>query len=148
MEYSLELLQSKTSDFINTLENSKGFHFMALILTEWVLGHSKNFEFSLFEKELKISYGSSEGFIQTLNVNDFPLINKDIKEKFFTIKQKDLKDCFVEKASGFSGTYNDLLPKFRIDYIFASQSINFLSYEQNVYDYSDHNPVFARFELK
>lgn len=44
MEYSLELLQSKTSDFINTLENSKGFHFMALILAEWVLGHSKNFE--------------------------------------------------------------------------------------------------------
>ena len=66
----------------------------------------------------------------------------------YQVLQKDLKDCFVEKASGFSGTYNDLLPKFRIDYIFASQSINFLSYEQNVYNYSDHNPVFARFELK
>ena len=60
----------------------------------------------------------------------------------------DLKDSFVERASGFSGTYNDLLIKFRIDYIFSSQAIDFLSYEQNVYNYSDHNPVFARFELK
>ncbi len=66
----------------------------------------------------------------------------------YQVLQKDLKDSFVEKASGFSGTYNDLLPKFRIDYIFASQSIDFLSYEQNVYNYSDHNPVFARFKLK
>lgn len=66
----------------------------------------------------------------------------------YQVLQKDLKDSFVEKASGFSGTYNDLLPKFRIDYIFASQSIEFVSYEQNVYNYSDHNPVFARFKLK
>lgn len=41
MKYSLELLQSKTDDFINTLENSKGLHFMTLILAEQVLGHSK-----------------------------------------------------------------------------------------------------------
>lgn len=66
----------------------------------------------------------------------------------YQILQKDLKDSFVERASGFSGTYNDLLVKFRIDYIFSSQAIDFLSYEQNVYNYSDHNPVFARFELK
>ena len=32
-DYSLELLQSKTNDFINKLENSKGLHFMALMLT-------------------------------------------------------------------------------------------------------------------
>lgn len=44
MGYSLEALQSKTSDFINTLENSKDPHFMALILAEQVLEHSKNFE--------------------------------------------------------------------------------------------------------
>ena len=66
----------------------------------------------------------------------------------YQVLQKDLKDSFVERASGFSGTYNDLLVKFRIDYIFSSQAIDFLSYEQNVYNYSDHNPVFARFELK
>lgn len=46
MEYSLELLQSKTSDFINELEKSKKLHFMALMLAEKVLGHSKNFKLS------------------------------------------------------------------------------------------------------
>lgn len=44
MEYSLELLQSKTGDFINELENSKSLHFMALVLSEQVLGYSKNFK--------------------------------------------------------------------------------------------------------
>ena len=44
MEYSLELLQSKTNDFINKLENSKGLHFMALMLTTQILSYSKNFE--------------------------------------------------------------------------------------------------------
>ena len=44
MKYSLEALKEKTDDFINTLENSKGLHFMALILAEQVLRHSKNFE--------------------------------------------------------------------------------------------------------
>lgn len=43
MEYSLELLQSKTDDFINTLENSKSLHSMTLILAEQVLRHSKKF---------------------------------------------------------------------------------------------------------
>jgi len=61
---------------------------------------------------------------------------------------ENLKDSFVERASGFSGTYNDLLPKFRIDYILASQGIDFLSYQQDVYQYSDHNPIFVKFKLK
>lgn len=44
MKYSLEALQEKTGDFVNTLENSKGLHFMALMLASQVLDHSKNFE--------------------------------------------------------------------------------------------------------
>jgi hypothetical protein len=44
MKYSLEALQEKTGDFINTLENSKGLHFIALMLASQVLDHSKNFE--------------------------------------------------------------------------------------------------------
>ena len=55
-------------------------------------------EFTLIDKELKINYGDSEGFIQTLNVEEFPIINKKIKEKFFTIKQKDLKEL-INKSS-------------------------------------------------
>lgn len=44
MDYSLKLLQLKTGDFINDLENSKGLHFMALMLAEQVLSYSKNFK--------------------------------------------------------------------------------------------------------
>ena len=62
------------------------------------LENEDEIEFTLTENELKINYGSSEGFIQTLNIEEFPIINKDIKEKFFTIKQKDLKEL-INKSS-------------------------------------------------
>ncbi len=55
-------------------------------------------EFTLIENELKINYGASEGYIQTLNVEEFPIINKDIKEKFFTIKQKDFKELILKSS--------------------------------------------------
>lgn len=63
MEYSLELLQSKTGDFINTLENLKGLHFMTLILAELALGHSKNFE-SAYSSV--IEHGNKDGLNQTI----------------------------------------------------------------------------------
>ena len=62
------------------------------------LENEDEIEFTLTENELKINYGSSEGFIQVLNIEEFPIINKDIKEKFFTIKQKDLKEL-ISKSS-------------------------------------------------
>lgn len=55
-------------------------------------------EFTLIENELKINYGASEGYIQTLNAEEFPVINKDIKEKFFTIKQKDFKELILKSS--------------------------------------------------
>lgn len=63
MGYSLEVLQSKTGDFIKTLENSKDFHFMALILAEQVLGHSKNFELVYSSV---IEHGDKDGPNQTI----------------------------------------------------------------------------------
>lgn len=62
MKYSLELLQSKTNDFINKLENSKGLHFMALILAEQVLRHSKNFELAYSSV---IEHGDGDGLCFT-----------------------------------------------------------------------------------
>ena len=49
-------------------------------------------EFTLLGNELKINYGQSEGFIQTFPAEEFPIINKEIKEKYFSIKQKDFKE--------------------------------------------------------
>ena len=58
MKCSLEALQEKTDNFINTLENSKGLHSMALILAEQVLGHSKNFELAYSSV---IEHGDKDG---------------------------------------------------------------------------------------
>ena len=51
------------------------------------LDNEEEIELFLDDDGLKISYGSSEGYIQTLPVEEFPIINKNIKEKYFSIKQ-------------------------------------------------------------
>lgn len=58
-----------------------------------------------------------------------------------------LKDSFVEKGQGFSGTYNYFAPKFRIDYILVSDEIEVEAYQQDYFEYSDHNPVVVSFKL-
>ena len=50
------------------------------------------------ENQLKISYSSSEGYIQTLNVEEFPIINKEIREKSFTLNQKDFKELILKSS--------------------------------------------------
>ncbi|MBO7214629.1 MAG: DNA polymerase III subunit beta [Clostridia bacterium] len=65
-------------------------------------------EFTLIENELKINYGSSEGFIQTFKAEEFPIINKDIKEKYFSLKQKDLKEIIAK--SSFACSQDDARP--------------------------------------
>ncbi len=60
------------------------------------LENEDEIELLLEENQLKINYSSSEGFIQTLNVEEFPIINKEIREKSFTIKQKDFKELILK----------------------------------------------------
>ena len=60
------------------------------------LENEDEIELCLEENQLKINYSSSEGFIQTLNVQEFPIINKEIREKSFTIKQKDFKELILK----------------------------------------------------
>ena len=40
---------------------------------------------------LKVRYGDSEGYIQTKELEEFPVINKNIYENSFTMSQKDFK---------------------------------------------------------
>lgn len=65
----------------------------------------------------------------------------------YQILTKDLKDSFVEKGSGFSGTYNYFAPKFRIDYVLVSDKVSVEAYQQDVFEYSDHNPVVVDFKI-
>ena len=44
------------------------------------------------DRKLKIIYGSSEVYLSTLNADEFPNIKKDLREKAFSILQKDFKD--------------------------------------------------------
>lgn len=50
------------------------------------------------DNQLKISYSSSEGYISTLNPEEFPIINKEIREKSFTVKQKDFKELILKSS--------------------------------------------------
>lgn len=47
---------------------------------------------------LKITYSSSEGYIQAFDPEDFPVVNKDIKEKSFTMTQKEFKNMVAKTA--------------------------------------------------
>ena len=59
-----------------------------------------------------------------------------------------LQDGFTQRGSGFSYTYAGPIPLLRIDYIFASEEVEFQSYRTNRLVRSDHFPVIARVKLK
>ena len=60
--------------------------------------NEEEIEISEEDNKLKINYSSSEGYIQLLNVEEFPIINKDIKEKAFSILQKDFKELILKSV--------------------------------------------------
>ena len=60
---------------------------------------------------------------------------------------KHLDDCFREKGSGFSATYNGGFPQFRIDAVYHSEGLETLSYKRLRSDLSDHYPVMTALEL-
>jgi endonuclease/exonuclease/phosphatase family metal-dependent hydrolase len=62
---------------------------------------------------------------------------------YFTIRGK-LRDAFLEKGFGFGRTYSGIAPTLRIDYIFASPSIEVLSFRRIKKVLSDHYPIIAR----
>ena len=44
------------------------------------------------DRKLKITYGQSQVYLSTLNADEFPNIKKDLREKAFSLLQKDFKD--------------------------------------------------------
>lgn len=73
---------------------------------------------------LRITYGGNEFKIQTMNAEEYPLINKDIKEKFFTMKQKDFKDLINKTVFACSQTAHNAS---RVDGCFISLENNCIS---------------------
>ena len=44
------------------------------------------------DRKLKITYGQSQVYLSSLNADEFPNIKKDLREKAFSLLQKDFKD--------------------------------------------------------
>jgi DNA polymerase-3 subunit beta len=58
----------------------------------------QHIELSLFNEQLKIKYADSDSIMQVLNVEEFPIIDKNINEMSFTMKQKEFKDMVSKTA--------------------------------------------------
>ena len=71
--------------------------------------NDENVEFTLKEdNRLKIKYLSSEGFIQTLNAEDFPIIEIGTEDNYLELKQGDLRDLVTKTI--FSAATDDIRP--------------------------------------
>lgn len=76
------------------------------------------------------------------DVNDIPVSYS------YRLLTKDLNDTFVQSGWGFSATYPDLLPWFRIDYILTDKHFNALSFKTYSVYLSDHKPVSVILHFK
>lgn len=63
------------------------------------------------------------------------------------IKKTGLDDSFCEAGRGLGASYRHLSPLLRIDYLFSSSGIDAIEYRSPRWDYSDHYPVIACFNL-
>lgn len=76
-----------------TLVNGKIFADLVKKLEE-----EDELELFLEGAKLKITYSSSCGYINALDAEDFPLINKDLSGSSFTVLQKDFKDLVTRTS--------------------------------------------------
>jgi endonuclease/exonuclease/phosphatase family metal-dependent hydrolase len=60
---------------------------------------------------------------------------------------RDMKDSFIEKGNGFGSTYYFKFLPFRIDFIFADESIEIVDHQNFDIKLSDHYPVMATIQL-
>ena len=81
------------------------------------LEHEAEIVISLEDNELKIVYADSEFSISTMNAEEFPLINKNIKEKSLTMNQKDFKELINKTIFACSQTAHN---SSRVDGCFIS----------------------------
>lgn len=66
---------------------------------------------------------------------------------YHQIKNNKLNDGFISSGSGYMYTYRYMKRLLRIDYIMHSDDIICSDYYLKDIDYSDHNPIFMRFDI-
>ena len=103
-------------------------------------------------KRLNTSFRVQQTEIDTLNYHIEKckyrvIIAGDINNTAFSWAYKNLKknrkDSFLEAGSGFGKTYSFKGFPLRIDYIFASESVQINQHKNYTVKYSDHHPVMA-----
>ena len=67
------------------------------------------------KKQLKISYMDSEGFLQCLNSEEYPLIERVDTGKYFSLQQKEFKDLIAKTV--FSAATEDSRPILKLSLI-------------------------------
>ena len=72
------------------------------------LENEDDIELTVEEGKLKISYSGSEGYMQALSADDYPILKKEVNVSSFVIKQKSFKDI-INKTS-FACSQDDSRP--------------------------------------
>ena len=72
------------------------------------LENEDDIELTVEDGKLKISYSGSEGYMQALSADDYPILKKEVNVSSFVIKQKSFKDI-INKTS-FACSQDDSRP--------------------------------------
>ncbi|HYK56987.1 MAG TPA: endonuclease/exonuclease/phosphatase family protein, partial [Flavisolibacter sp.] len=86
---------------------------------------------------------SPHPYILTGDFNDVPN-----SYTYFTVKNKNLQDAFLQTGLGVGRTYSYIAPTLRIDYIFTTQDFNIRQFNRIIKNYSDHYMLVTDVQLK
>ena len=86
---------------------------------------------------------SPHPYILTGDFNDVPN-----SYTYFTVKNKNLQDAFLETGLGVGRTYSYIAPTLRIDYIFTTVDFNIRQFNRIIKNYSDHYMLVTDVQLK
>ncbi len=116
---------------------------------KFVSNKNDSLEFNILDKLIRNNIARSnqvDSIAPMIEGSPYPVVvcgdfNDTSMSYTYRVMRGDLKDSFVEKGSGLSGTFKRLFNLLRIDYIFHSDSYTTKSYDAPYNDFSDHNPV-------
>ena len=86
---------------------------------------------------------SPHPYILTGDFNDVPN-----SYTYFTVKNKDLQDAFLQTGLGVGRTYSYIAPTLRIDYIFTTEDFKIRQFNRIIKNYSDHYMLVTDVQLK
>lgn len=97
------------------------------------------------EQQAKVLLGQiKKDDLPVLIAGDFNETPQSLVYGYFS---SQFQDGFVQKGKGLGTTFNGSIPLLRIDHIFGDSDIHFENYKTLAWDFSDHFPVLANFQV-